>query len=117
MTIHSKDRKSWLTKLDRIGELSTKDKGLIFNNIGHIIDVDMLKEQVKNMEIQLEKANKDNLKIENNLPKKIEKNDIEKNAIEKIYSDIDNLKKEILEIKKQVKDIVDIIQTIMIINK
>lgn len=87
-----------------------------------ISEVDMLKEQVKNMEIQLEKANADknnleNLKIENNIPKKIEKNDIEKNDIEKIYLDIDNLKKEVFEIKTQLKDIVDIIQTIMVINK
>ena len=71
--------------------------------------------EVDNMEIQLDKANKYNLeslKIEPIIPKKIEKNDIEK-----IYLDIDNLKKEILEIKRQMKDIVDIIQTIMIINK
>ena len=45
MTVHSKDRKSWLTKLDRIGELSAENKGLVFNNIGHIVDADMLKEQ------------------------------------------------------------------------
>lgn len=80
-------------------------------------EVDMLKEQLKNMEIQLEKANIDknnleNLKVEKKVPKKIEKNDIEK-----IYLEIDNLKKEMLEIKTQVKDIVDIIQTIMTINK
>jgi len=70
---------------------------------------------VNNMEIQLDKDNKYNLeslKIEPTIPKKIEKNDIEK-----IYLNIDNLKKEILEIKTQMKDIVDIIQTIMIINK
>ena len=77
----------------------------------------MLKEQLKNMEIRLEKANIDknnleNLKVEKKVPKKIEKNDIEK-----IYLEIDNLKKEMLEIKTQVKDIVDIIQTIMTINK
>jgi len=82
-----------------------------------VSEVDMLKKQIKNMEIQLEKANKDNLKIENNIPKKIEKNYIEKNDIEKIHLDIDNLKKEIFEIKTQLKDIVDIIQTIMVINK
>lgn len=47
MSIHSKDRKSWLTKLDRIGELSAKNKRLVFNNIGHIINADMLKEQYR----------------------------------------------------------------------
>lgn len=47
MTVHSLDRRSWLTKLDRIGELSAKEKGLVFNNIGHILDADMLKEQYR----------------------------------------------------------------------
>ena len=47
MTVHSKDRKSWLTKLDRIGELSAENKGLVFNNIGHILNADMLKEQYR----------------------------------------------------------------------
>ena len=45
MTVHSKDRESWLTKLDRIGELSAKNKPLVFNNIGYLINADMLKEQ------------------------------------------------------------------------
>ena len=45
MTVHSKDRISWLTKLERIGELSAQDRQLVFNNIGHLINVDMLKEQ------------------------------------------------------------------------
>ncbi|MEI6513190.1 MAG: group II intron reverse transcriptase/maturase, partial [bacterium] len=42
MTVH-RDRISWLTKLDRIGELSAQDWQLVFNNIGHLINVDMLK--------------------------------------------------------------------------
>ncbi len=45
MTVHSNDRASWLTKLERIGELSTENKSLVFNNIGHLINVGMLKEQ------------------------------------------------------------------------
>ena len=45
MTVHSEDRISWLTKLERIGELSAQDRQLVFNNIGHLINVDMLKEQ------------------------------------------------------------------------
>ena len=44
MTVHS-DRISWSTKLERIGELSAQDRQLVFNNIGHLINVDMLKEQ------------------------------------------------------------------------
>jgi len=37
MTVHSNDRESWLTKLDRIGVLSAENKDLVFNNIGHLI--------------------------------------------------------------------------------
>jgi len=49
MTVHSNDRKSWLTKLERISELSAKDKGLVFNNIGHLINADVLKEQYERL--------------------------------------------------------------------
>jgi retron-type reverse transcriptase len=42
MTVHSKDGQTWLTKLERIGELSTRHKGMVFNNIGHLINADML---------------------------------------------------------------------------
>ena len=45
MTVHSKDGQSWLTKLERIGELSTCNKDIMFNNIGYLINADMLKEQ------------------------------------------------------------------------
>lgn len=45
MSVHSKDGRTWLTKLERIGELSARDKNTMFNNIGHLICVDMLKEQ------------------------------------------------------------------------
>ncbi len=45
MSVHSNDGfKTWLTKLDRIGELSASSKGIVFNNIGHIIDANLLKE-------------------------------------------------------------------------
>lgn len=49
MSVHSKDgiKPTWLTKLNRIGELSGNNKNLIFNNLGHIIDADMLMEQYK----------------------------------------------------------------------
>jgi len=43
MTVHSLDGKSWLTKLERIGELAKVSKDVVFNNIGHCIDVNMLK--------------------------------------------------------------------------
>ena len=42
MTIHSKDGASGQTKLERISELSAKDRGIVFNNVGHIIDWPML---------------------------------------------------------------------------
>lgn len=45
MTVHSNDRASWLIKLERIGELSALNKTLVFNNIGHLINTDMLEEQ------------------------------------------------------------------------
>lgn len=45
MTVHSKDGTTWLTKLERIGELSANDKSVVFNNIGYLLNADMLKEQ------------------------------------------------------------------------
>lgn len=45
MAVHSNDGTTWLTKLNRIGELSANDKNMVFNNIGHLITADMLKEQ------------------------------------------------------------------------
>ena len=44
MIVHSKDEKTWLTKLERIGSLAMSDKNIVFNNIGHILDIDMLRE-------------------------------------------------------------------------
>ena len=50
VTVHSIDRESWLTKLDRIGELSTGNRTLVFNNIGHLITADMLVEQFRKLD-------------------------------------------------------------------
>ncbi len=50
MTVHSEDRASWLIKLERIGELSAKNRQLVFNNIGHVINADMLKEQYQQLD-------------------------------------------------------------------
>lgn len=50
MTVHSNDRPSWLTKLERIGELSAGNKETVFNNIGHLINADMLKEQFQQLD-------------------------------------------------------------------
>lgn len=50
MTVHSNDRPSWLTKLERIGELSALNRDMVFNNIGHLINADMLKEQYQQLD-------------------------------------------------------------------
>ncbi|MDE1480267.1 group II intron reverse transcriptase/maturase [Xenorhabdus bovienii] len=45
MTVHSNDGLSWLTKLERIGKKSAGNKQQVFNNLGHLLNVDMLKGQ------------------------------------------------------------------------
>ena len=49
MTVHSNDGTTWLTKLERIGELSGQNRSMVFNNIGHLISADMLKEQYRQL--------------------------------------------------------------------
>lgn len=44
MTIHRHDGETGLTKLERVSKLSANDKDVVFNNIGHIINIRMLKE-------------------------------------------------------------------------
>jgi RNA-directed DNA polymerase len=44
MSVHSIDGSTWSTKLERIGELSAKNPSMIFNNLGHVLNADMLKE-------------------------------------------------------------------------
>jgi len=44
MSVLSVDGPTWSTKLLRIGELSARDKNLVFNNLGHIISIDWLRE-------------------------------------------------------------------------
>lgn len=44
MSVHSNDGTTWSMKLERIGELSTQKKDLVFNNLGHIICVEWLRE-------------------------------------------------------------------------
>lgn len=43
MTIHS-DGEPRQTKLERVSKLSAKDKEVVFNNVGHIIDIPLLKD-------------------------------------------------------------------------
>lgn len=49
MTVLSNDGQPWLTKLERIGEKSACDRSMVFNNLGHLIDHDMLKEQFRRL--------------------------------------------------------------------
>lgn len=44
MLTHSKGENQKKTKLDRIGKLARSQKDIVFNNIGHIIDLDLLRE-------------------------------------------------------------------------
>ncbi len=51
MSVLSNDGiKTWLTKLDRIGELSAGQNDIVFNNLGHILDYDLLKELYANLD-------------------------------------------------------------------
>jgi RNA-directed DNA polymerase len=50
VSVHSNDRLTWSTKLDRIGELSAENRELVFNNIGYLINADMLKEQYQRLD-------------------------------------------------------------------
>jgi len=44
MSVLSYDGSSWETKLQRIGERSAQERELVFNNLGHILDADRLRE-------------------------------------------------------------------------
>ncbi len=51
MSVLSNDGiKTWLTKLDRISELSAGQHDIVFNNLGHILDYDLLKELYTNLD-------------------------------------------------------------------
>ena len=49
MTVHSEDGITWLTKLERIELLSSQNQEILFNNLGHIIDLEMLEGQYKEL--------------------------------------------------------------------
>lgn len=49
MSIHS-DRKTWLTKLDRIGKIARNDNCAKFNNLMHVIDRDLLLKHYKKLD-------------------------------------------------------------------
>jgi group II intron reverse transcriptase/maturase len=43
MIVHG-DGNTWLTKLERISKLAASDKTVVFNNIAHVLKIDMLRE-------------------------------------------------------------------------
>jgi len=50
MSVHSNDGSAWRTKLQRIGERSAQEEGFIFNNLGHILSADMLRELYRQLD-------------------------------------------------------------------
>jgi group II intron reverse transcriptase/maturase len=42
MIVHSKDKKQQTTKLDRIGVCAKTRKDIVFNNLAHVVDLDLL---------------------------------------------------------------------------
>lgn len=40
----SNDKEAWLTKLERIGKLAATDTTIVFNNVGHVLSVEMLRD-------------------------------------------------------------------------
>lgn len=48
MKVH-RDTNTWLTKLERISALAKKDQELVFNNLGHVLDQEMLMKQYVEM--------------------------------------------------------------------
>ncbi|MBC7659232.1 MAG: hypothetical protein H7249_05940 [Chitinophagaceae bacterium] len=50
MSALSNGGSTWSTKLQRIGELSARDKTLVFNNLGHIIDAAWLRDVYRQLD-------------------------------------------------------------------
>lgn len=44
MSGHSIDGNTWQTKLERIGKLAAQNPGTVFNNLGHLITIEMLRD-------------------------------------------------------------------------
>jgi len=50
VSVHSLDGPTWSTKLQRIGELSAQRKDLVFNNLGHILSTEWLRELYRQLD-------------------------------------------------------------------
>ncbi|HRA43405.1 MAG TPA: group II intron reverse transcriptase/maturase, partial [Gammaproteobacteria bacterium] len=44
MSVHRQDGNTWSTKLERISTLAITRPDTVFNNVGHVISIDMLRE-------------------------------------------------------------------------
>ncbi len=44
MSVHRQDGNTWLTKIERIGTLAIEKPDTVFNNVGHVISINMLRE-------------------------------------------------------------------------
>ena len=44
MSVHSKDGNQKTTKLERISKLAIRERDVVFNNIGHVLDTELLRE-------------------------------------------------------------------------
>lgn len=49
MIAHSDGETSWSTKLERIATLAVSNKELVFNNLGHVLDIEMLREMYRQL--------------------------------------------------------------------
>lgn len=73
MITHSKGENQKTTKLDRIGKIAAEQKDVVFNNIGHAIDLDLLRESYKQLDgnkaVGIDGITKDayGMKLEENL--------------------------------------------------
>lgn len=50
MSVHSYDRSTWPTKLERLSKRVERDKTTVFNNLGHIIDETLLLEMYQKLD-------------------------------------------------------------------
>ena len=50
MFVHSIDENQWKTKLDRISERATLQKDTVFNNLGHAIDLKLLRDSYQQLD-------------------------------------------------------------------
>jgi len=50
MTVHREDGEHRMTKLERIGKLAAEKKDTVFNNLGHIVDLDLLSKSYRQLD-------------------------------------------------------------------